>query len=537
MERAGPFDDESRWYSRVAPASRAEPHDCDPSGIWTKSRLVTFWLLFAMGVAGRSERGRGALHGHGADLLGQPVVGQEAGDAAQPGQRRLKDVGVRLGRDRSGGEEDLKRGEGGTDVVGQPRGGALQSVRRFGPPRLAEPGCCVLFVDGLLYDLGRLLAESLEATGYTVSVRSRWAALPTVTGTAKPAVSPVAGAIAGRALEAMFVPRFESTGKLVDAAGLRSAIAAQGGQVLEGDEFPIPSRPDAAGWREAGELDTLGHKLGARLAAMARVQVSLIGDEVLSLLESGWQQVRVVTDHGWLLLPEGLPKVELPTHLAATKWSRCAVLEGAAPDGIVVVPWHWNPQHSVATAPGIACFTANQEYAHGGVSLQECLIPEILVTRVRAAAGGAIPRLVSVAWARYRCVVETRDAFDDLRVDIRVDTLGGPSTLQAPKALDADGSVSIPVEDEYEGRQLARIIHERSATTSDLPASTASRWPGLLDILHEYAYVGRAARSLYLQASPLSRDELHEQCGLVVLLLDLRGTVIAQRKTRIGDKS
>jgi len=29
----------------------------------------------------------------------------------------------------------------------------------------------------------------------------------------------------------------------------------------------------------------------------------------------------VVTDHGWLLMPEGLPKVELPAYLAATKWS------------------------------------------------------------------------------------------------------------------------------------------------------------------------------------------------------------------------
>jgi hypothetical protein len=255
------------------------------------------------------------------------------------------------------------------------------------PKVAAEPGCCVLFVDGLRYDLGRFLAESLEALGCTVSVRSRWASLPTVTATAKPAVSPVAGAIAGRALEATFAPSFTSTGKMVDAAGLRSAIAAQGGQVLEGDEFPIPNRPDAAGWREAGELDTLGHKLGARLAAMARGQVNLVGDEVLSLLESGWQQVRVVTDHGWLLLPEGLPKVELPKHLAATKWSRCALLEGAAPDGIVVVPWHWNPQYSVATTPGIACFAASKEYAHGGVSLQECLIPEILINPRRGGAG------------------------------------------------------------------------------------------------------------------------------------------------------
>jgi predicted ATP-dependent Lon-type protease len=29
------------------------------------------------------------------------------------------------------------------------------------------------------------------------------------------------------------------------------------------------------------------------------------------LLAVGWKRVRVVTDHGWLLLPGGLPKIEL----------------------------------------------------------------------------------------------------------------------------------------------------------------------------------------------------------------------------------
>ena len=33
------------------------------------------------------------------------------------------------------------------------------------------------------------------------------------------------------------------------------------------------------------------------------------------LLDAGWQQVVVVTDHGWLYVPGGLPKVELPYYL------------------------------------------------------------------------------------------------------------------------------------------------------------------------------------------------------------------------------
>ena len=33
---------------------------------------------------------------------------------------------------------------------------------------------------------------------------------------------------------------------------------------------------------------------------------------VESLLAAGWREVRIVTDRGWLLLPGGLPKTDLP---------------------------------------------------------------------------------------------------------------------------------------------------------------------------------------------------------------------------------
>jgi hypothetical protein len=60
-------------------------------------------------------------------------------------------------------------------------------------------------------------------------------------------------------------------------------------------------------------------------------------------------------------------------------------------------------------------------------------------------------------------------------VDIRVDAPTGKSVLKSPKVPDADGCASIPVEDEYEKKQL------------------------------------------------------------VVVLLDAAGNVIAQRKTRVGE--
>jgi hypothetical protein len=339
-----------------------------------------------------------------------------------------------------------------------------------------QEGTCILFVDGLRYDLGRLLSEALEGVGCRVDLKSRWAALPTVTATAKPAVTPVAGDIEGRTLEQTFAPVLKSNGKPADAAALRAVIKDRGGQVIAAGEFAMPQGASLGGWHEAGEIDSLGHKLNARLAREVRSEVRRVAEVVQSLLDAGWQAVRVVTDHGWLLMPGGLPKVDLPKHLASTKWSRCALLQGATPAGVELVHWHWNAQHTVATPPGVACFTSGQEYAHGGVSIQECLIPDLTVTRA-GGGGGAQPGIASVGWLKYRCIVDTRNATPETRVDIRVDAPTGKSVLKSPKSPDADGSASIPVEDEYEKKQL------------------------------------------------------------VVVLLDAAGTVIAQRKTRVGESA
>jgi hypothetical protein len=50
----------------------------------------------------------------------------------------------------------------------------------------------------------------------------------------------------------------------------------------------------------------------------------------MMLLDTGWQEVVVVTDHGWLLMPGGLPKVDMPKFLTSTRWGRCAALQTSA---------------------------------------------------------------------------------------------------------------------------------------------------------------------------------------------------------------
>ncbi len=64
-------------------------------------------------------------------------------------------------------------------------------------PPLPSEGCCTLFADGLRYDVGqRLLAEIVDR-GWQVEASWSWVPAPSVTATAKPAVSLVAGLLGG----------------------------------------------------------------------------------------------------------------------------------------------------------------------------------------------------------------------------------------------------------------------------------------------------------------------------------------------------
>ena len=114
----------------------------------------------------------------------------------------------------------------------------------------------------------------------------------------------------------------------------------------------------------------------------------------------------MVTDHGWLLLPGGLPKVELSPHLVATKWSRCAAVKGGSTPNIPTYPWYWNPVLRSPRRPASAAFVANTEYAHGGVSLQECVIPDLIVERGEEAL---LPTITEISWRGMRCRVRCED--------------------------------------------------------------------------------------------------------------------------------
>lgn len=326
----------------------------------------------------------------------------------------------------------------------------------------AEAGECILFADGLRFDIGQRLAAIVGERQLEVSIGWRWAALPTVTATAKPAVSPIAGRLRGGRLGADFCPETADAGDGLNIDRFRRLLSAEGFQVLGAAESGDARATNARGWTEYGEFDQLGHSLQAKLTARIEDQLDLLLERVQGLLEAGWKRVRVVTDHGWLLVPGGMPKVQLPKYLAESRWSRCASIKDNAHVEVPVAGWSWNPQERFAYAPGVHCFVAGQEYAHGGVSLQECLVP-ILVFASTGAPAGMVVTVSEVHWVGLRCRVSVQPAAEGLLADLRTKPNVPNSSITEPKALDADGRAALLVaDDSLEGTMASLVIVDAS---------------------------------------------------------------------------
>lgn len=285
--------------------------------------------------------------------------------------------------------------------------------------------------------------------------------MPTVTATAKPAVSPIADKLHGRKLGSDFAPELAEDGADLTTDRFRKLLATAGYQVFGAAESGTPTAGNARGWTEYGEFDKLGHNLQSKLPARVEEQLDLLLDRIQVLLEAGWKRVRVVTDHGWMLVPGGMPKVDLPRYLAESRWSRCASIKDSSRVDLPVSGWSWNVQERFACTPGAHCFFAEKEYAHGGLSLQECVIPVLTFVSKRAAAGTTVS-ITDLRWTGLRCRATLQGAAGFL-ADLRTKPNIATSTITEPKTVDADGKVALLVADDaLEGTVVSLVIVDAS---------------------------------------------------------------------------
>lgn len=311
-----------------------------------------------------------------------------------------------------------------------------------------EEGTVYLFADGLRLDLARMLEERLLTSGLGVEIAFSfdWAALPTVTATAKPAWMPLAGKLAGPLEGAGFQPMEQGSGKALAHGRFRQLLAEVGISFLEPNEAGLPA---GCAWTEFGSIDTYGHDQGLKLAWRVAEELSGLQQRIAELLQVGWAGVKVITDHGWLLIPGGLPKAELPKHLTESRWGRCAIPSPGAKHGYPMTSWFWDGTEAVVMAPGVSCFIAGMDYAHGGLTLQEALVPMLKISSAAQTGNAKSIVLKEMKWSGMRLHAMLTGA-EGFTVDVRRNIGDAEGSLAArPVTVTADGKkTSILVTDD-----------------------------------------------------------------------------------------
>jgi hypothetical protein len=337
-------------------------------------------------------------------------------------------------------------------------------------PLVIEPGTLVLFVDGLRMDVGQAVAERLINAGTGASFSWRLAPVPSVTATAKALVTPVGDSLAGKGKVDAFLPLELSSGKPATLDVLRKAMLARGIQLLDRGAVLPPEKPTSIGYAECGNIDSDGHLMGLRLAAQLQTEVARICDYVQTLKHAGWSRVRIVTDHGWLLMPGGFEPIKLPASTVIAKGCRAAILQEEAAAELEFLPWHWDKTVRIAMPPGAEAFRAGEIYAHGGLSAQECVIPDITVGGGQSATSGAA-RISAIGWRRLRLTAELVGELTGVTVEVRREEREPSSRLDVASTIEGTRA-RLTVSDELEeGDPVHVVVIDRHGSVIDARAT------------------------------------------------------------------
>jgi len=317
---------------------------------------------------------------------------------------------------------------------------------------VAENETFVLFVDAFRYELAEEFCNRLSNQKWKVSLQAGWSAIPSLTPTAKPNISPIATVVSVQSGIAEFRPQLQN-GKDLLTPVFRDALKAAG-YTLVTNARDIKS--EGKYWQEIGDIDTKGHEEQADMVKRIQELFDQVQEALDVAFERGVKKIKIVTDHGWLLLPGGLPKTQLNAGLTETRWGRCALIKDGASTELLHLPWRWNPSIFIAYAPGINFFKANEEYAHGGISIHECLIPTMLIENPNVLNIEAEVKVVK--WVNLICTIHTSDVPDGYSVDIRTKYNDSKSSIVLSKSKTLKGNTATLMVDDSAESQAATIV-------------------------------------------------------------------------------
>ncbi|MBW7892921.1 MAG: BREX-1 system phosphatase PglZ type B, partial [Chitinophagaceae bacterium] len=294
-----------------------------------------------------------------------------------------------------------------------------------------------------------------------------WTAIPTLTPTAKPAVSPIAGKVSVKSNFNEFCPQLPD-GKELLTPVFRNAVETEGYKVVTN---AIDIKSEGKYWQEIGDIDTKGHEEQSGIVKRVEELFNQIQESIEEAFSRGIKRLKIVTDHGWLLLPGGLPKTQLNLGLTETRWGRCALIKEGSKTDLLHLPWKWNPSVFIAYAPGISFFKANQEYAHGGISIHECLVPTLII---ESSDNPSLPvQIKNVRWVNLKCTVQANMDVEGYSIDIRTKYNDEKTSvvLSTNKVLQGN-TVTLMVDDGAESQGATIVLLDDSGRIMDRKPTT-----------------------------------------------------------------
>lgn len=325
----------------------------------------------------------------------------------------------------------------------------------------------VLFVDAFRYELAEEFCEKLSKLKYKVTLTNGWSAIPSLTPTAKPNVAPLATMVSVNSEIKEFRPQLESGKDLLTPEFRKALKSVNFNHIVNA----IDINPAENSWEEIGDIDTKGHEEQSDMVKRIDELFEQVQESLDVAFEKGVKKIKIVTDHGWLLLPGGLPKTEINAGLTETRWGRCALIKEGVSTSFLHLPWRWNPSIFIAYAPGISFFKANEEYAHGGISIQECLVPTIYIENPNVSISNA--KIEDIKWVNLKCTVKTENAKENYTIDIRTKYNDeSTSIVESRNKLIADNQGYLMVSDHAESKAATLVLLDENGRILDRLATT-----------------------------------------------------------------
>ncbi|MDY7076477.1 MAG: PglZ domain-containing protein, partial [Chloroflexota bacterium] len=285
--------------------------------------------------------------------------------------------------------------------AGWPPDGVLRQTQvfdRFVTPALAAREKVAYFLtDALRFDMGRDLAGALSTLG-EIDLQPVASTLPTITSVGMAALMPGAdNALTMRALGDDLIPHLGERCLKTSADRMKLLAEKYGDRFVDAEISEFLSLPSVAKRKARlknadlvvvrdSRIDRMGETITLREAR--KYMTDLLGDlkaAVTQLIHLGYGYVVVATDHGHVLLPEVLPGDVVP-HSPAGEWplkKRRSLLGQQIKEGkgtTVLSAAHVGIQGDateLVVPNGFGVYSRGSGYFHGGLSLQECVLPLI----------------------------------------------------------------------------------------------------------------------------------------------------------------